>query len=152
MVHQANGLGPFGFTFDLQGHLLVSEAMSGSVSSYAVTDDGNLMLITGSVKDLGMGTCWIVVTKGGEAFVSNTPDGTIASYNVDQSGRVALMSSVAAKVKAPAVDLALTSDDLFLYNLNGGQISGFAVGQGGALTNVATVTGLPSSTTGIAAL
>ena len=38
----SNGLAPFGYTFTQQGHLLVSEAGIGAVSSYDILSDGTI--------------------------------------------------------------------------------------------------------------
>ena len=149
-THASNNPGPYGFAFDDKGNLIISEAANGTLSSYAVMDNGGLTLISGSVPDFGSAPCWVVITKDNQVFTSNAHGGTISSY-ASNSGALVLSSSVAANVKIPALDLALSNDSGYLYNLNGNTITGFLVNPGGNLSQVTEVSGLPCSTTGLAA-
>ena len=140
-----------GCAFDRNDRLIVSEAAANTLSSYAVSDNGSLRLISGSIPDYGNAPCWVVVTENNQVFTSNAHGGTISSYDASWNGKLVLTSSVAANVNIPALDLALSRGDRYLYSLNGNNITGFKVSYNGGLTQVTMVSGLPSSTTGLAA-
>jgi 6-phosphogluconolactonase len=150
----SNGGGPYGFVFTSQGYLLLTEAGTGSVSSYAVSDSGSLRTLSGAIPDFGLAPCWIAVTRDGtHAYTSNAHGGTISGYDVSATGTLSLFSSVAAKTSIPTLDLAFSSNDQYLYVLNGGQITSFQVYPDGSIYQVSTTAagGLPASTTGLAA-
>ena len=144
--------GPYGFAFNAQGVLVLSEAVSNTMSSFAVNDNGSLRILSGSMPDFGLAPCWVVITTNGQfAYTSNAHGGTISTYTISKTGMLNLQSSIAAKTAVPTLDLALTSDSGFLYALNGNNITGFQVFQDGSLWQVSNITGLPASTTGLAA-
>ena len=105
---------PFGtdlYPSDIGDILLVSEGNNGApglsaLSSYLVQDDGSLTgisLSTGIEGDpLTTGFtfgCWVefVETPNGDfAYVSNTPDGVITSFQVSDTGELTLLESLAA--------------------------------------------------------
>jgi len=151
ITHPSNSPAPYGFAFDPKGHLVISEAATGTLSSYKVRDDGALRLISGSVPDFGNAPCWVIATENGRIYTTNAHGGTISGYDVSRSGKLTLFSSVAATVNIPALDLALSRGDHLLYTLNGGSITGFWIGPAGGLTWVTTVTGLSASSAGLAA-
>lgn len=153
ITHASNGPTPFGFAFDKRGHLIVSEAAIGALSSYAVNDDGNLKTISGSVPDFHAAPCWVVVTKNGKfAYTNNAHDGTTSSYVIDQKGMLSLLDPVAGTPGAGNIDLALSVNSKFLYSLNSGTntIAGFQVNPDGRLTPVGIV-GAPVGANGLAA-
>ena len=85
----------------------------------------------------------MTVTENGKVYTSNAHGGTISGYDISKSGKLTLFSSLAATVNKPALDLALSNGDHFLYNLNGNNITGFWIGPNGSLTQVTMVSGLP---------
>ena len=107
------------------------------------------MLLSGSIPDYGNAPCWVAVVHG-KAFTSNAHGGTISSYNLLFGGKLSLNTSVAAKTMIPTLDLASSRNGMFLYALNGNSITGFRV-CGANITQVSIVSGLPASTTGLAA-
>src|SRR5690349_11714282 len=67
----SSGITPFGFSFDGNHRLLVSEAFGGAAngsaaSSYQVSDDGNLTVVSASVPTHQTAACWLVVSKDGQ--------------------------------------------------------------------------------------
>jgi 6-phosphogluconolactonase (cycloisomerase 2 family) len=148
------GKGPFGFAFTPDGILVMSEAASNTMSTFTWTPNGSLRTISGAMPDFGMAPCWVVTTSNGEwAFTTNAASGTISTYAVASNGILLLTSSVAAKVASPALDMALTGDDAFLYALNGNNLTGFKVyPDDGGLWEVTKVPNLPASATGLAAI
>jgi 6-phosphogluconolactonase len=160
--HASAGQTPFGFAFDPNGHLVVSDASggatnAGALSSYLVSQGGSVASISGPVADDQSAPCWVVTTANGRfAYTSNTGSGTISSYTISHDGRLALLAPAAGSTgsgSAP-IDLALSRNSGFLYALASAThgISGFRVESDGAVTPLAGgPTGLPASTTGLLA-
>jgi 6-phosphogluconolactonase len=148
----SNSAGPYGFAFTNQDTLVLSEAATGTLSSYAVSDDGTLRTLSGSIPDFGLAPCWVAVSHDGRyAYTSNAHGGTISGYSISDGGMLNLFSSVAAKTSIPTLDLTFSGNNQFLYALNGGQITTFQVYPGGSISQVSTTSGLPASASGLAA-
>ena len=153
------GVTPFGFSFNKQGVLIVSEAFGGTANASAVSSytlrKGALTLRSGSVPDFQSAACWIVVTKNGKfAYTSNTGSNNISSYSVGRDGTLTLLASVAASTGAAPIDMALRGNSKFLYVLNATarSIDVFRVDRGnGQLTPVTSVSGLPAGANGLVA-
>ena len=160
-ANTSHGMTPFGFAFDNRGTLVVSEAFGGApnqsaMSSYTVSRDGVLNVVSGSVRDFQTAACWVVITANGRyAYTSNTGSSSISSYRLRSNGTLTLLESVAATTdpgSAP-IDMALSRGSRYLYVLNGvtGTINGFRVAADGGLSRVASAGGLPPNAQGIAA-
>jgi 6-phosphogluconolactonase (cycloisomerase 2 family) len=157
----SNGTTPFGFAFNNQGFLVVSEAFGGTpngsaASSYSAGDNGVLSVVSGSVANSQTASCWVVTTNNGKlAFVSNTGSGTISSYQIGAGdGTLTLLNGVAGDTGANSapIDMALNVSSHFLYVLAGGlqSIVSFRVEHDGSLTLIDTDGGLPLGAQGIA--
>jgi len=157
----SSGMTPFGFSFNSDDFLIVSEAFGGApnqsaVSSYSASDVGTLNVISGSVPNFQTASCWVVITKNGKlAFVSNTGNGTMSSYSVNEDGTLILLNATAANTgptSAPR-DMAKNIDGRTLFvQLDGGQtVASFRIGKNGMLTMVDSAGGLPFGAQGIAA-
>jgi 6-phosphogluconolactonase len=157
-VIPSNGGGPYGFT-TAQGYLILTEAGTGSLSSYAVSNTGGLRTLSGAIPDFGNAgsatgpaPCWVTVSRNGQfAYVSNAHVGTISVYGVSGAGILRLDSSISAHTLVPTLDLAVGGNNQFLYALNGGQITSFQLYQDGSIAQVSAVGGVPASATGLAA-
>jgi len=148
----SNSAGPYGFAFTSNGNLVLSEAATATLSSYALSDGGSLRTLSGSIPDFGVAPCWVAVAHDGRyAYTSNAHGGTISGYAVSDSGTMSLFSSVAAKTAQPTLDLTFSGNDQFLYVLNGNQITTFQAYPDGSLAQVYMATGLPAAATGLAA-
>jgi len=84
------GSGPFGFRFAQPAVLVNAEANTASVSSYLLTPQNMLSVISAAVPNGQMASCWITLTTKAFAFVSNTGSGTISSYHIAHNGTVDL--------------------------------------------------------------
>jgi 6-phosphogluconolactonase len=179
--HTANATQPFGFDF-AGSRLEVTNAgfaatppdtsdpsqLNGSVSSYDVLDSG-VVTATGTVASGGRAACWLVVTKNDlYAFVTNTLSattsdistgkGAISRFSIVSDGTLTLLGQTDTGPGFPS-DLALSSDDQYLYVLNptltGGDTSHidvYRVGSDGSLTTVqSTSRDLPRGISGAAA-
>jgi 6-phosphogluconolactonase len=154
-VQNSAGQTPFGFSFDTKGHLIDSEAETGTVgastvSSYDVNGKGKLKTISASVPDFRTAACWLVVTDDGIAYTNNAHDGTTSSYTVSKSGKLTLLESIAATPGTANLDLALSHDNKFLYSLNEGSktITGFKIKSDGSLSLITTVS-VPAGADGL---
>lgn len=117
----SSGGGPFGFSFDRRGHLVVSETNGGppnegSASSYELEDNGALTVISGMVGSRQIATCWVVIT-GTLAYMTNTASGTISQYRVGADGMLSLEQSAAATTGGSPIDMALSGGEEFLYTI-----------------------------------
>jgi DNA-binding beta-propeller fold protein YncE len=136
---------PFGFVFDWLGHLLVSEAGSGAVSSYAIQDDNTLKTISASVKNGNAATCWIARTWYGAVFTSNTGSDNLSAYRDNVfNGSVHLLNHEVASGNKP-IDMAIPirGQNLYVLNAGDGTVSAFRIFPNGALRLLGTVGGLP---------
>jgi 6-phosphogluconolactonase (cycloisomerase 2 family) len=151
----STGDGPYGFGFDNQGDLLVTDAATGAVTSYTLDKSGNLSVLDGPVSTNGQGApCWLVTAGGGRyAYSANTASGTISGFNV-HGGLLTLLdpSGVSATSGSSPFDLAVSQDGHFLYNLASGShlLAAFELASDGSLTPAGTVTGLPAGDAGLA--
>ncbi len=123
---------PFGFTFDQWGHLVVTEAGTSAVTTYAVGPNGTTTEL-GSVADGLTALCWITGTGGRFFYGSNAGSATVTTYTVGGGGEPSLIGSTATDTGP--IDLATTPDGSNLYVETGGSdlIDTFAVSPTGTL-------------------
>lgn len=143
IVSAASGMRPFAEAFRSDGKLFVVESglpivNNAGVSSYEFNSDGTLESITDSAKNGQTDGCWIVITNDQHyAFASNFASATISSYELSQDGQVSLVDGAAASEEpgSQSVDLALSADGHYLYNLLRfpGAIAAFRVKANGQL-------------------
>ena len=149
-VIASNGGGPYGFAFAPNGNLILTEAGTATLSSYAVTGSGNLRTLSGAIPDFGLAPCWIAVSPDGRfAYTSNAHGGTISGYSISGTGTLSLFSSIAAKTAIPTLDMTFSGNGHFLYVLNGNSITTFQTYQDGSISQSSSVSGLPASATGL---
>jgi 6-phosphogluconolactonase len=150
--HASNGVTPFGFSITTRGYAIVSEAGSGSVSSYDVENGKTLTSISASIHLGQSAPCWLVTTGDGRyAYTANAGSGTISSLRVAADGTLSLLNPTAGTLSAP-LDMALSRRSKFLYVREGnGAVSGFHVMPDGTLEPLGSVTGVPAGAQGIAA-
>ena len=154
---------PFGFAAGRQNHIFVTEANGGaatpgggSVSSYEVTDDGDLEIISASVPTHQTAACWLVLSHDERfAYTANTPDNSISSFFVRRNGSLNLLRSQAASTGAGSnpVDMYLSHDGRYLFTLNSGNgtIGAFQIrSRTGALAPLPGAANLPATVNGLA--
>jgi 6-phosphogluconolactonase (cycloisomerase 2 family) len=162
VVNDSHGMTPFGFDIKSDGTLVVSEAFGGAadasaLSSYQITIDGTLQLVSGSAATTETAACWVVITPDGRfTYTTNNGSGSVSGYAVDQSGALTLLNAdgqtgLTGDGSAP-IDAIDAGDGQFLYVLNAGDdsISSFGINADGSLTDLGKVTGLAPSTVGLA--
>ena len=160
-ANASNGVTPFGFAFDQQGHLIVSNAAGGapdasSLTTYAVRDNGRLVTVDGPVANTESAACWVAVAKNGRyVYTTNTGSGSISGYRIGHRGTLSLLDAdgVTATTGTGPIDVDFSGNGQYLYTLNSGShsITIDRIRADGSLAAVGTVTGLPSAAVGIAA-
>ena len=141
----------FGFVFDSQGYLVVTQANNavppGSVSSYRILADGTAQAITNS---LATGTqlapCWAAITRNGKyVYTVNTASASLSAIEIDSNtGTLTLLNPVGggglAGLLPPGTlptDAAILGNEVLYVNIGGsGQIAAFTIEKGGALTEL----------------
>jgi 6-phosphogluconolactonase len=152
---------PFGFAFDKQNRLFVSEANGGApnpsfVSSYALAAGGAVTAIDPAVPTTEIAACWVAVTENGRyVYAANATSASISGFAIGTDGDLSLLDADGrtANTGAGANDLALAKGSHFLYALAGGdrEIDAFRVNGDGSLTPLGATGGLPAGTVGLAA-
>jgi len=149
VVTPAAGNTAFGFDFTTRGQAIVSEAASGSASSYNVNADGSLSVVSAAAPTLQRAPCWLIVDNSGRfAYTANAASSTITGFAIAANGALTLLteSGVSADLGAGAgpLDLDMSRNGKFLYVLeNGtGTVGGFEVSGEGSLTSIGETPGL----------
>jgi 6-phosphogluconolactonase len=148
----------FGFTFDKNQHLLVTELFgtatsipkggAGALSSFTITGNGHLQPISSDVADGGTAACWIALEPlaGRFAYVANNLSASISSYTVGSNGVVTLLNGTAAPGSGPN-DLAVASEGsnswLYVVDAGTGTVGAFHINGDGSLTAITGGNGLP---------
>jgi 6-phosphogluconolactonase len=150
------GVTPFGFELTSRDLLVVSEAASGSMSSYRSGPEG-LSVVSAAVSDTQKAPCWVAITPDDRvAFTANAGSASISSYTISSSGSLCLQDARAGELGegGTPLDLALARGGSYLFALDRGhaRIASFALAGDGALQPIGTSAGeLPAFTTGLVA-
>jgi 6-phosphogluconolactonase (cycloisomerase 2 family) len=128
------------------------------VSSYDLSDDGDLSVISPAVPTTETAACWIVITRNSRfAYTSNTGSGTISGYALSRDGELTLLNGDGITgntgVGSVPIDMALSRDSRFLFSLNSGNgtLSAFRVNANGSLQSIIGLNGIPAGANGLAA-
>lgn len=143
IVNDSYGQGPLGAYFLSSGILLVTEAGSNALSSYSLSNDGILHVISGSVPNGYKTACWVVTTKDERfAYTTNTLSGTISTYQIDPNGALSVVSHITSTPPDTApgtpIDVGVSRDGRHFYTLNGNQgtVSVFNIQNDGSLVRM----------------
>jgi DNA-binding beta-propeller fold protein YncE len=138
VVNNEPGTVPFGLTYDRHGHVVLAEAGTNAVATFALTSPGILVplhiALTGQ-----SATCWI--TRAGRYFyASNAGSASVSGYIIRHHGRLFALGNT--MTDAGTVDSASAGHGRFLYVQTGaaGIVNEFAIGAGGSLTGIGSVT------------
>ena len=138
IVNPSNGIGPFGSAFLHNNLLVVSEVGPNALSSYNVTNNGILNVISGSVLNNQTATCWVSVNPDENyAYTSNSGSGTITLYRINRGGTLTVVESIPSTpngIGGP-IDSGIDRNGQNFYVLNGreGSISVFKIENNGHL-------------------
>jgi 6-phosphogluconolactonase len=150
---------PFGFAVGRRNRIFVSNAASpSSMSSYEISEDGDVEAISNAVPTGQNAACWLVLTDDNRfAYTANAGSGSISGYRVDRHGNLQLLDAdgrtgVTGDGSHP-IDMAFSIDGQFLYSLNSGNgtISAFRVGADGSLQGLGNLNGISTAASGLAA-
>lgn len=161
LVQDSKGIAPLGFAFDHAGHVIVSEVRFSTISSYAVSPAGVLTLITGTLDDFGTAACWTANTNNPTfpnqySYITNTRADTVSGLRIGSDGSVTLLNADGITATMPTgafpLDDVVSADSNYLYvlaqHLPG--LIGYRIQSDGSLVEVTTVTGIPTSSFGLA--
>lgn len=149
---------PFGFAIGRNDHIFVTQAAgngASSVSSYDISEAGDLSFISESVATHQSAACWLALAPNEQfAYTANTPNASISSFQVAKDGSLTLLQSQAATTGAKGpVDMSFSQDGNFLYSLEpgNGAIGAFSITKSsGALTPLTSASSLPATINGLA--
>ncbi|MDJ0306422.1 beta-propeller fold lactonase family protein [Dehalobacter sp.] len=143
VINNSYGMGPFGSYILCSGILLVTEVVSNALSSYSVSDNGILNVISGSVPTGQKATCWVITTRNERfAYTTNTLSGTITTYRIDDRGALTVIGNTTSTPVGAAtglpIDVGVSKDGRNFYTLNGNQgtISVFHINNDGSLVRL----------------
>jgi 6-phosphogluconolactonase (cycloisomerase 2 family) len=161
--------GPFGFSFDRHGNLLVAlfvgggiepvagvDQIVGAAGSYRINRDGSLTANTVASNDHQLDTCWLV-NNGRYAYGANYSSGTVSSWRIAADGSLELLESVAGTTENPGnvqgttpLDMRTSPDGRFLYVVlpGSGKVAAWSIGADGRLTKLGEYAGLPQTVNG----
>lgn len=154
----STGVQPFGFDFARDKFMIVSNASGGAANASTVTSYTNLHLdvtaVNGAVPNHQSASCWVATSKYGRfAYVTNAMSNNIVAYYVGPLGAVYYLPWSAAKTGMGPIDIAVSENNLFVYNINSGahSITAFKRSALGKLQPVETITAIPAFAAGLIA-
>lgn len=149
----SSGIRPFAATF-FKDFLYVIESglpalKNAALSTYRLNNGSapSLTAITKAERNEQTDGCWVVVTPDGKwAYTANFVSGSISSYGLSENGTATLLNGTAALpggMGSQPVDLALSSDGRFMYNLlrGSGAVVGFEIEPDGSLNQIGDLAG-----------
>ncbi len=115
-------MGPLGCYFLSTGLLLVTEASSNALSSYSLSENGELNVVSGSVQSGWKTACWVITTKNERfAFITNTLSGTISTYRIERNGTLTVVgyttSTPAGMTTGLPMDVGVSKDGKILLHI-----------------------------------
>jgi hypothetical protein len=138
VVNSEPGTVPFAINFDAYGHVLIAEAGTNALATFALSGHGTLSQLD-AVGTGQAATCW-VATAGGFLFASNAGSADESGFTSSASGQLSLLG--ATGTDAGTVDASAAAGGRFLYVQTGGAgiVDEFAVAGNGSLTPIGSVT------------
>ena len=138
VVNSEPGTVPFAISFDRYGNLVIAEAGTDALATFALSGHGTLSQLD-SVGTGQAATCW-VAPAGPFLFASSAGSAAESGFTSAAGGQLTLLG--AAATDAGTVDASAAAGGRFLYVQTGGAgiVDEYAVGSGGALTEIGSVT------------
>jgi 6-phosphogluconolactonase (cycloisomerase 2 family) len=138
VVNAEPGTVPFAIAFDPAGQMVIADAGTNALSTFALSPGGFLTALD-SAGTSQSATCW-VASDGSLEFASNAGSGTVSGFAVSAGGQLTLTGQT--PTDPGTVDAAVTPSGRFVYVQTGGNgvVDEFAVGNGGSLTEIGHVT------------
>lgn len=155
--------GPFGFSFDRNGNMLVAEfiagpGFTGAAGSYRINADNTITGITPVSPDGRLDTCW-VVNNGVYAYGANYSTNDVSSWRIGSNGSLTLLQAVAGTTDqagtaqpqgSTPLDMRTSPDGRFLYLVlpGAGRVAAWRINFDGTLTKLGEYAGLPRTVYG----
>jgi DNA-binding beta-propeller fold protein YncE len=138
VVNSEPGTVPFAITFDAYGHLVIAEAGTDALATFTISGRGTLTQLD-AVGTGDAATCW-VAPAGSFLFASNAGSAAESGFTSAADGQLTLLGATATD--AGTVDASAAAGGRFLYVQTGGAgiVDEYAVGAGGALSPIGSVT------------
>ena len=138
VVNSNAGTVPFAVSFDSAHRLVVAEAGTNSLATFALHRDGTVSLID-RVATGQSATCW-VASANGFFFASNAGSASVSGFDVAGNGNLNLLGSTSTDLGT--VDASASPNGQFLYVQAGknGNVDEFRVNTNGTLTAIGSVT------------
>ena len=138
VVNAEPGTVPFAISFDRAGNLVIAEAGTNSLATFALNHDGTVTSLH-SVATGQAATCW-VAAAGSFFYVSNAGSASVTGFQSGPSGQLAALGNTGTD--PGTVDVAATPDGGFLYVQAGGPgtVDAFRINANGSLTSIGSVT------------
>jgi DNA-binding beta-propeller fold protein YncE len=136
VVNAEPGTVPFAITFDQSGHLVIAEAGTNALATFALSPRGTVRLLNAA----GTGqaaTCW-VTPAGSYLFASNAGSANVSGFISSAGGALTLLG--ATGTDPGTVDAASAAGFLYVQTGGNGIVDEFAIGTGGSLTKIGSVT------------
>ncbi len=139
VVNSEPGAVPFAVAFDQEGNLVVAEAGTNSLASFALGGNGTVTQLD-SVPTGQEATCW-VARAGRHFYVSNAASASISNFQSSEGGQLLTLLGD-TETDPGTVDAAVSADSRFLYVQTGGAgvVDEFAIGAQGALSRIGAIT------------
>lgn len=135
--------GPFGFTFDRQGRLVVTGVVNGGITTFNLNSNGTVTAPIQVSNNQGLFslTCWIARTQNGRYFyVTNNATNNISAFEAGAQGHLSLLqgSNFPIPTGANSNPSDVTISGRFLYSVSSGigAINMFQINQDGSLTSL----------------
>ena len=138
VVNSEPGTVPFAINFDAYGHVLIAEAGTNALATFAISGRGTLTQLD-AVGTGEAATCW-VAPAGPFLFASSAGSAAESGFTSAADGQLTLLGATATD--AGTVDASAAAGGRFLYVQTGGAgiVDEYAVGAGGALSQIGSVT------------
>jgi 6-phosphogluconolactonase (cycloisomerase 2 family) len=138
VVNALPGAVPFAVDFDAAGHLVVTEAGTNAVASFALAGSGTIIPIDTQLTGQAA-TCWVVQANG-VFYASNAGSANLSGFRSSLAGTLTPLGLT--PTDAGTVDAAVTPDGRFLYVQAGaaGIVDEYRVEANGSLTPIGSVT------------
>jgi 6-phosphogluconolactonase (cycloisomerase 2 family) len=137
VVNSEPGTVPFGVTFDQQGDLLVAEAGTDALASFALGQSGTVSPLD-AVATAQAATCW-VAPAGGYFYASNADSASLSGFQAGAGGELTFLGNT--ETAGGTVDASASSDGRYLYVQTGaeGIVDEYALGAQGALSEIGSI-------------
>ncbi|MGD0245076.1 MAG: beta-propeller fold lactonase family protein [Streptosporangiaceae bacterium] len=136
VVNAEPGTVPFAITFDQSGHLVIAEAGTNALATFALSPHGTASLLN-AVGTGQAATCW-VTPAGSYLFADNAGSADVSGFTSSAQGALTLLGQTATD--PGTVDAAAAAGFLYVQTGANGIVDEFAIGTGGSLTKIGSVT------------